>query len=136
MYVPGQYANMPPALIIGILQRNYPQLNHKYKLIRSDKFITEGPNFQGGRSRIGDTILLIEGSDDFMKGLELFPSKFLFQMSPTWKLSIRGGRRSDQTKAKESAEIATFTEQFKNAVLVASAEATISEAKRVHSRPL
>ena len=121
---------------MGILQRNYPQLNHTYKLIKRDEFVSEGPNYQGGRSRIGDSILMIEGSDDFMQGLAGFPTRHLFQMSPSWRLSIRGGKRSDQTQARETAEIASFTEQFKNSVLVATAEETIREAKKSYARPL
>ena len=66
IYIPAQYKKMPIQLILGIIQKAHPQLNHPYKVIERSIFTTEGPGYKGGRSRIGDQIVLIEGSNKFM----------------------------------------------------------------------
>ena len=124
---------MPVPLIMGIIQNNYPQLNFPYKILQISRFDTEGPNYSGGRSRVGDLIVLIEGSREFMEGLAKFPSKYLFNMSAVWRVTIKGGQRSDQDKSQESAAMAAFTDQFKNSVLVDSAKSTVEEAKRAYN---
>ena len=136
VHIPSQYKKMPLQLIIGVIQKKHPQLNHPYKIIERSIFTTVWPNYKGGRSRIGDQIVMIEGSKAFMDGLALFPSKFPFEVSRVWKLTIRGGRRSDQTM-KESDDLTDFSEQFKNSVLVGAAGDMAEEAKRNYGgRPL
>ena len=135
LYIPSQYKQMPIQLIVGIIQRNHPQINYPYKILESSTFTTEGPGFTGGRSRIGDQIVLLEGSTQFMEGLKLFPERYPFQVSKTWKLTIRGGKRSDQTR--ESENMGEFTEQFRNSVLVGSVDDAMKEARKKHGeRPL
>ena len=79
---------------------------------------------------------MIEGSKKFMEGLALFPSRNPFEVSRTWKLTIRGGKRSDQQN-KEKDELSDFSEQFKNSVLVDAAEEMMRDAGQGSSgRPL
>ena len=126
---------MPIQLIVGIIQKNHPQINHPYKILVTSTFTTEGPGYSGSRSRIGDQIVLLEGSTDFMDGLKLFPERFAFQVSRTWKLTIRGGKRSDQTRETEN--MGDFSEQFRNSVLVGSKDDAMKEARKNYSsRPL
>ena len=127
LYIPSQYKQMPLQLIIGVIQKNHPQLNHPYKIIEKSTFTSEGPNFKGGRSRIGDQIVTAEGSKKFMEGLALFPARFPFKVSKTWKLTIRGGKRLDQ-QGKDKDELSDFSEQFKNSVMVGAAEEMMRDA--------
>ena len=139
IYIPAQYGKMPLQLIVGVIQKNHPQLNHPYKIIERSVFTSEGPNFKGGRSRIGDQIVMLEGSKEFMEGLALFPSKFPFEVSRAWKLTIRGGKRSDQKKTedKDKDDISEFSEQFRNSVLVDAVDEMMREAgQSSSSRPL
>ena len=138
IYVPSQYKQMPLQLIIGVIQKNHPQLNHPYKILEKSIFTSEGPGFKGGRSRIGDQIVLIEGSQPFMDALSKFPSRFPFEVSKTWRLTIRGGRRSDQQRSSgDKDDMNAFSEQFRNSVLVGAAGDMMEEAKRSYGgRPL
>ena len=128
LYIPSQYKQMPLQLIIGVIQKNHPELNHPYKILEKSTFTTEGPNFKGGRSRIGDQIVMVEGSKKFMEGLALFPARFPFEVSRNWKLTIRGGKRLDQQQNKEKDELSDFSEQFRNSVLVEAAEEMMRDA--------
>ena len=136
MYIPSQYKMMPIKLIVGIIQKNYPQLNHPYKIIEKSTFTSEGPGFKGGRSRIGDQIILLEGSRPFMEGLAKFPESFLFDVSRSWKVTLRGGKRADSQGSKDADDMSNFSEQFRTSVLVDSAGTAMEEAKRSFSRPL
>ena len=136
IYVPSQYSRMPTQLIIGILQKKHPRLNHPYKVIEKSTFKTEGPGFKGGRSRIGDQIILLEGSMPLMEALSKFPFKYPFEISNTWKLTIRGGKRPDQPSSRDAEDMADFSDKFRNSVLVGASGAVIEEAKRSYSRPL
>ena len=134
IYIPAQYKAMPVQLIMGILQKNHPQMNHPYKILEKSTFKTEGPNPRPGRSRIGDQIVLLEGSPGFMEALSKFPEKFPFEISRAWKLTIRGGRRSDQARqSRYSEDLSDFSEQFKNSVLVGAAEEKMEDARRAVS---
>ena len=127
---------MPIQLILGVIQKNHPQLNHPYKILEKSIFTTEGPGYKGGRSRIGDQIVLIEGSKPFMDSLALFPSRFPFEVSKAWKVTIRGGKRSD-SRDRGAEELTDFSEQFRNSVLVGAAEETMEEARKSYGhRPL
>ena len=116
---------------MGILQKKHPQLNHPYKILEKSVFKTEGPNPRPGRSRIGDQIVLLEGSNKFLEELSKFPEKYPFEISRTWKLTIRGGKRADQPrKSRYNEDMSDFSEQFKNSVLVGAAEDTMDDARR------
>ena len=135
--VPAQYKAMPIQLIMGILQKNHPQLNHPYKIIEKSIFKTEGPNPRPGRSRIGDQIIMLEGSAKFMEALAKFPDKYPFEISRNWKLTIRGGKRADQPRqSRYNDDMSGFSDQFRNSVLVGAAEETLGDAGRdVGQRP-
>ena len=81
IYIPSQYKAMPIQLIMGILQKKPPQLNHPYKILEKSIFKSKGPNPRPGRSRIGDQIVLLEGSTKFMEELAKFPEKYPFEVS-------------------------------------------------------
>ena len=78
---------------------------------------------------MGDIIVLLEGSNDFMQGLSTFPEKFLFNVSDAWKISIKGGTRKDQ-RVRQATDMADFSELFRSSVLVASANDTVEQARR------
>ena len=108
MYVPSQYGGMHLALIMGIICKKHPKLKKPYKVLKTSRFTTEGPGpVKGRRSRIGDTIVLLEGSKEFMEELATFPEEFRFFVSYSWKMTIRGGKRKgDAYTNNENADLA------------------------------
>ena len=78
---------------------------------------------------------MIEGSKKFMEGLALFPARFPFEVSKTWRLTIRGGKRLDN-QGKDKDELSDFSEQFKNSVLVGAAEEMLRDAGQGTGGPL
>ena len=133
IYIPSQYKKMPIQLVMVIIQKNHPQLNYPYKIIERSSFTTEGPGFKGGRSRIGHQIILLEGSKEFMEGLAKFPARYPFEISRAWRLTIRGGKRADQTE-RVTEDLTDFSEQFRNSVLVGAAEDVMEEARKEYRR--
>ena len=92
VYIPAQYSKMSIALIFGIIGKNYPQLCQPYRILQTSTFTSEGPNHvPGRRSRVGDMIVLIQGSKEFLEGLRPFPEDFRFKLSPAWSLTLKGG---------------------------------------------
>ena len=73
---------------------------------------------------------MLESSKRFLEGLSLFLERYPFEVSKTWKLTIRGGKRSDQPKSRDAENMNDFSDQFKNSVLVGHTEATVEEEKR------
>ena len=79
---------------------------------------------------------MLEGSKSFMEGLAQFPERYPFTISRAWKLTIRGGKRSNQVKSRDPDNMADFSEQFRNSVLVIALEESMEEARKDYgSRP-
>ena len=128
LYVPSQYATMPPTLIMAILCENHPQLHHPYKILQTSRFTTEAPgHIPGRKSRIGAMILLVEGSKPFMDGLAEFPEEYRFRLSGSWRMQIRGGTRRGQRRS--NAPELELSESLQSLVMQGSANETMNRAK-------
>ena len=123
---------MPIQLLMGFLVKYQPQLLQPYKVLQSSRFVTEGPGYVPGRkSRIGDTIYLIEGSKAFMKGLSEFPENYRFKMSPTWRITIRGGERAGQAKkGNGDSDDLELSEYLQSLVMTATADEMMEKSKK------
>ena len=120
---------MPIPIIMGILAKKYPQLSHNYKILQTSRFTTEGRNhIPGRRSRVGDMIVLMEASKEFISALKTFPEDFPFRMSGGWWMTNKGGiraglRKSDQ-KELELSDI------FKSLIMEGAADETMEKTNR------
>ena len=133
IYLPEQYAKMPVTLLMSILGKKYPILRRPYKILQTSVFTSEGPGYiPGRRSRIGDMILLIEGSKKFMAGLETFNEDHRFRLSGNWRIQIRGGKRIGQGR-RNSPDL-ELSEGLQSLVMQASADETMEQTKRNSER--
>ena len=122
---------MSAPFVMALIQKNYPQLNKKFTWLQTSTYTTEGPGGGAGRrSRIGDAIAMYEGSKALMEGLRGFPEDFRFKVSPTWRLTIRGGIRRGQPRTEaEAADSLELSDFFRTLVMEAGAEEAMKRSK-------
>ena len=112
-----------------ILGKTFPQLNKPYTIIQTSKFTTEGPgHIPGRRSRIGDLIVLIEGSKEFMRGLREFHEDHKFRLSGGLQIIIKGGVRLGQ-KHKGNQEL-ELSDIFKSLIMQSTADETMEKKRQ------
>ena len=114
-----------------MIQKYQPQLRKKFNVLSASTYTSEGPGYKPGRrSRIGDMIVIVEGSKDFMEALRGFPEEFRFKVSPTWRLTIRGGIRKGQPRGEmEAADSLELSDFFRTLVMEAGVEDAMKKSK-------
>ena len=125
MYVPANNASVRPARILRTLAFKYPALRCKLRIVHKSVFTDDPPNRPAGkRSRIGDTIVLLDGPE-LQARLKDFPEEFKFYVNDGFSVTLRGGVRGDDTGIHLAA-------QFQQSVIVGSAAEAVRVAAASH----
>ena len=97
------------------------------RIIHQTKFLDDPPNHPPGkRSRIGDTIVLLDGPD-LLQRVQAFPEDFKFFLNEGFSVTLKGGVRGDDTGVQLSA-------QFRHSVIMSSAAETLRVASAANAR--
>ena len=118
MYITANQAGLKDARIFCTIAFKYPALRYKMRIIHKSTFLTDPPNHPPGkRSRIGDSILLLDG-EELNERIAQFPEDFKFFINDGFSVTLRGGIRGEDTGIQLSS-------QFRQSVIIgAAAEAT------------
>ena len=125
MYAPSNNASVNPARILRTLAFKYPALRCKLRIVHKSTFTDDPPNHPvGKRSRIGDTIILLDGPE-LNARLKNFPEEFKFFVNDGFSVTLRGGARGDDAGIQ-------LASQFRQSVVVGSAAEAVRVAAASH----
>ena len=104
-----------------IRDSKYPALRCKLRIVHASTFTDNPPNHPPGkRSRIGDTIVLLDRQDLYDR-LKDFSEDFRFFVNDGFSVTLRGGARGNDSGVQLSS-------QFRQSVIVSSATEAIKVA--------
>ena len=76
---------------------------------------------------MGDMIVLIQGSKEFLDGLRPFPEDFRFKLSPAWSLTLKGGVRAGQADSERALEL---SDVFGSLIMDGSADEKMEQSRK------
>ena len=114
MYLPANQAGFKDTRILRTLAYKYPALRCKMRIIHKSTFLSDPPNHPPGkRSRIGDSILLLDG-EELNERLASFPEDFRFFINDGFSVTLKGGFRGEDTGVQ-------LSKQFRSSVIIGAA---------------
>ena len=118
MYIPANQSGFKDTQLLRTLAYKYPALRCKMCIIHKSTFLSDPPNHPPGkRSRIGDSILLLDRVE-LNERLANFSEDFKFFLNDGFSVTLKGGIRREDTGVHLSS-------QFRQSVIIgAAAEAT------------